>query len=177
MAEEKDLRREACKEFEQDLVLYYYHECGEAEQRRVSSHLASCASCQALLLELKTLLPGTIKADEPAPTFWQDYSRELRTKLAENEEKSDWRQGISWLFRRWPVPAVATAMILALALTFTKGWLPLHQPRQEREPMEMAAVTDNLDFFNSMDFLDSMDLMEAVEGHDTQTNETTSHPL
>jgi hypothetical protein len=43
--------------------------------------------------------------------------------------------------------------------------------------MEMAAVTDNLDFFNSMDFLDSMDLMEAVEGRDTQTNETTSRPL
>lgn len=179
MAERHDSLRGACKEFEQELVLYYYQDCNGTERHRVESHLESCASCRRFLEELRSLLPATVKPDEPSPAFWQSYSRELRAKLAAEKEKSGWWQTISFLFRPWPVPAMATALILALALimTFAKGWLPSRQTPQDPELVKMASVADNLDFLKSLDFLDSMDLLDAVEGKEAQKSETSSHPL
>ena len=180
MAEMHDPLRGACKDFEQDLILYYYQDCAGIERRRVESHLVSCASCRRFLEELQSLLPATVKTDEPSPAFWQSYSREIRARLVTANEKSRWWDAISFPFRPWPVPAVATALVLAVALTltFTKGRWPFHQtPPQERELVEMASVTDNLDFFNSFDFLDSMDLLEAVEGKEMQKSETSHQPL
>lgn len=177
MAKTSDSLRGACTDFEQDLVLYYYQDCTGTEQRRVESHLESCASCRRFLEELRSLLPGTVKTDDPSPAFWQSYSREMRAKLAEEEEKSSWWRAISSLFR--PVPVMATALILALALTvtFTKGWLPSRQTPQDPELVKMTSVADNLDFLKSLDFLDSMDLLDAVEGKEAQKSETSSHPL
>jgi len=177
MAERHDSLRGACKEFEQELVLYYYQDCNGTERHRVESHLESCASCRRFLEDLQSQLPATVKPDEPSPTFWQSYSREMRAKLAEEEQKSGWRQAISSLFR--PVPVMATALILALALTvtFTKGWLPSRQTPQDPELVKMTSVADNLDFLKSLDFLDSMDLLDAVEGKEAQKSETSSHPL
>jgi hypothetical protein len=173
MAERQDLPG-ACKDFEPDLVLFYYQDLAGAERQRLESHLESCAHCRAFLEELKSFLPATVHADEPSPAFWQSYSREMRAKLAAEDEKSGWRQALSFLFRPWPVPAMATALILVLALTFSKGWLPTGQDTKESEPAE---IVDNVDFLNSMDFLDSMALLEAVEGQETQNGETTSHSL
>lgn len=179
MSERHDSLRGACKEFEQELILYYYQDCTGTERHRVESHLASCASCRTFLEELKSLLPATVKTDETSPAFWQSYSRELRAKLAAEEEKSGWWRTISFLFRPWPVPAMATALILAFALTvtFTKGWWSPQTQGRDKEPVEIAGVADNLDFFKSLDFLDSMDLLEAVEGKEAQKSETNSHPL
>ena len=173
MAKRQDLRG-ACEEFEQDLVLYHYNECDGAERQRVESHLPSCASCRSFLEDLKVLLSATVKTDEPTPAFWQNYSREMRARLDQRENRG-WARAILSLFRPWPVPAVATAMIVALAvtLTFTKGrWTTETHPSPEL--VEMAS---NADFFESLDFLDSMDLLESVEGHDAQNSETISHPL
>jgi len=172
MAERQNLPS-ACKDFEPDLVLYYYQDSAGAERQRVESHLESCARCRTFLEELRSFLPATVQTDEPAPAFWQSYSREMRAKLAAEDEKSGWRQALSFLFRPWQVPAMATALILALGLTFTKGWLSPQDP----ELVKMAAVEDNLDFLKSLDFLDSMDLLEAVEGKEAQNGETTSHSL
>jgi hypothetical protein len=173
MAERQELTG-ACKNFEQDLVLYFYQDCSRAEQQQVEAHLEGCPSCRVFLEELKSLLPATVKPDEPTPAFWQNYSREMRGKLDKRESRG-WAGAIMSLFRPWPVPAVATAMILAIAvtLTFTKGrWTTETHPSPEL--VEMAS---NADFFESIDFLDSMDLLESVEGHDAQKSETASHPL
>ena len=180
MAEKRDLLQGVCRDFEQDLILYLYQDCTATERRRVESHLVSCASCRHFLEELQRFLPATVKADEPSPAFWRSYSQEIQAKLTAAEVKRDWWRAISDLFRPWPVPAISTALVLALALTltFTKGRWPFHQTRpQEKEFVEMASVTDNLDFFNSFDFLDSMDLLEAVEGKELQNSETSHQPL
>ena len=164
----------ACKEFEQDLVLYHYQECTGGEQQKVESHLESCAACRRFLAELSTFLPATITTDEPSPEFWQNYNREMRAKLAEKEGESGWKWLASF-FRPWSVPAIATAMILALAvtLTLTKGQWPLDS-QEKPEVLEMAA---DADFLESIDFLDSMDLLEAVEGQEAQTGEATPQHL
>jgi hypothetical protein len=163
----------ACKDFEPDLVLYYYQDLAGEERQRVESHLESCARCRVFLEGLRSFLPATVQTDEPQPAFWHSYSREMRAKLAAEEEKRGWRQALSFLLRPWPVPAMATAVILVLALTFSKGWLPTGQNTKESEPAE---IVDNVDFLNSMDFLDSMALLEAVEG-EAQNGETTSRSL
>lgn len=165
----------ACKEFEQDVVLYHYQECPEIDRRKVASHLESCAGCRRFLDELQSLLPATVAADEPPPAFWQSYSREVRIKLAEEEENRGWLGAVAAFFHPWPVPAAATAVILAVAmgLTYTKThWYPA---ASDTAP-EFNYMASNADFFKSLDFLDSMDLMESVETPEAQKSET-SRPL
>lgn len=175
MVNTPDLARGACKDFEQDLVLYHYQECSGIERRRVDSHLETCALCRGFLEELKSFLPATVNTDEPSPAFWQSYSREMRVRLAENEAKSSWWRTIASFFRPWPVPAAAMAMILALAvtLTLTKGqWF-----QESNDNSEFVEMASNADFFKSLDFLDSMDLLDDVESREAQVGEKTPQHL
>jgi putative zinc finger protein len=165
----------ACKAFEQDLVLYHYGECSSSEKQRIESHLQSCAGCRRFLDELKTLLPSTVESDDPPANFWQDYSRELRIKLSDLEEKPGWWRSIAALFRPWPVPALATAAILAVAITMTLNRSHETTPKPDETPYSYMA--SNADFLKSMDLLDSMDILESVEPSETQKGETTSHNL
>jgi hypothetical protein len=180
MTDRYDSPHSVCREFEQDLVLYYYGECGEAERNKVETHLRGCPSCGRFLEELRSLLSVTIKADEPPQAFWEGYSREIRRKLAAATQKVEWWKALVPIFRPWPVPALATTLILALALTlsFTKGpWRSHQSTPQEEELLEVARAGENLEFFKSLDFLDSMDLLEAVEGKEIQENESSRRAL
>ena len=157
----------ACKDFEQDLVLYYYEECADEEQGKIETHLKDCSNCSGFLADLRKLLPLTVKADEPPEPFWQDYTRELRRKITAVEEKNPWWRIFFPILRPWPVPAMATAvaLILAVALTFTVvRWRPQHLPSEEGELLEIIAMGQSLEFLKTMDLLDSMDLLEAMGG-------------
>lgn len=180
MVDRNDSPQSVCKEFEQDLVLYYYRECEENRRSKVESHLQSCACCRHFLEELRGLLPMTVKPDEPPQAFWESYSQEIHRRLAAAEQKDAWWKGLVSVFRPWPVPALATAtvLILVVALTFTKGIWRLNQPpAEEKAFLEVVSVADNLDFFNAMDFLDSMDLLETLEGRKIQKSETKDQAL
>ena len=174
MVHHDDSLRADCKDFEQDLVLYYYGECVETERFRVKTHLESCASCRHFLEDLRTLLPLTAKPDEPPQAFWESYSREMRMKLRAAEEKVSWWKALPSFFRPWPVPALATALVLVLALTLTltKGrWYPNGGVPEEE------AILEDLEFFKAMDFLESIDLLEAIEGKEIQNSETNNQAL
>lgn len=167
MIHRNDSLRGACKEFEEDLVLYYYGECAAEERSRVEKHLERCASCQQFLADLQRLLPLTVKPDEPPQLFWQSYSKEMQRKLAAREQKGHWRRNLAALLRPWPVPALATALVLILALTLTFGkrlWRSQDLPPEEEGVMEILPMAENLEFFKAMDLLDSLDLLEAAAG-------------
>lgn len=167
MVHGKDSIRAACKEFEQDLILYYYGECAGTERSRVETHLEGCASCRHFLEDLGKLLPLTIKPDEPPQAFWESYSRELRRKLQGTEQKGPWWSGVFSHLRPWPVPALATALILilALSLTFTKRmWRPQDSLPEEEAVLEVLPMAENLELLRAMELLDSMDLLEALGG-------------
>lgn len=156
-----------CKDFEQDLVLYYYRECAAKERLGVESHLKGCAGCQQFLADLSRLLPLTVKPDEPPPVFWQSYSSELHRKLAAAEHKLSWRGVLAAYFRPWSVPALATALILVLALTFTFGkrmWRWQDLPPEDEAVLEILPMAENLEFFKAMELLDSMDLLDSAAG-------------
>lgn len=167
MAQNENRAQGNCKNFEQDLVLYYYDECDKKDHIRVETHLEGCVSCRRFLKELRQLLPLTSKLDEPDEAFWDAYSREIHGKLAEVSEKPPWWNKILTLFHPWPVPALATALILvvALTLTFTKGmWRSQGTPPEEMTLLEILPVAENLEFFEAMEILDALDLLEDVGG-------------
>ncbi|MFQ5538931.1 MAG: zf-HC2 domain-containing protein [Candidatus Binatia bacterium] len=167
MAQNENRVQENCKNFEKDLVLYYYGECDIKDRSRVETHLEGCASCRRFLEELRLLLPLTTKQDEPDEAFWDAYSKEIHKKLVEVKNKPSWRNALTNLFHPWPVPALATALILVLAfsLTFTKGmWRSQGTPPEEMTLLEILPVAEDLEFFKAMEFLDALDLLEDVGG-------------
>jgi hypothetical protein len=155
----------ACPGQEENLVLLHYGDLGAPETRDVRAHLESCAVCAGYLKELRTLLPLTIAAAEPTPAFWNDYDRELRRKIDAVAESKSWTQKLADFFQpRW-VPVFATAVMIALALTFTLGrgvWGPGEREQEEAAIFEIMPVAENLEFFNAMEVLDHLDVLESM---------------
>src|SRR3972149_6882881 len=132
MAQDNDLIRRACKEFEQDLVLYYYGERGREESKEL-----------------------------------ENYSKEMQERLAAIAQRGRWWRDLASLFRPWPVPPLATALVLILALTLTFGkriWRSQDLPPAEEAVLEILPMAENLDFFKAMGLLDSMALLEDTGG-------------
>jgi hypothetical protein len=155
----------ACENFEQDLVLLHYGDLTGAERDTVQGHVKTCAACAAYLGQLDKLLPLTIKADEPEPSFWDDYSRELRRKLDAASGKPPWWRSLAVLFQPRLLPAFAAAVVVAIALAFTfgRGVRPLPEiPQVDRAMIEALPVAENLEFFRNMDVLDNLDLLESM---------------
>jgi hypothetical protein len=154
----------ACKEFEQELVLYHYSELDEHTRDRIVSHTSVCKDCAGYLDELATLLPLTVKLDEPPQEFWHSYSREMRHKLAEARDSESWWQRISSYFHPWALSALATTAVVAVALTLTLGrQSPApDEPTEDEAFMEILPMADNLDLLNHMEVLDNLDLLEIM---------------
>lgn len=172
MVREQQLNVTACANREQDLVLYYYGELTDVERGAVKAHTQSCEGCRHYLGQIGSMLPGTIERDEPAQAFWDDYSREMRRKLAEVERQS-WWEPVAEFLHSWAIPAMAVAAVAIIALTFTLGKDMFRSkdvsPSKDISPeeqslMEALPVAENLDFFSNMEILDAMDLLESMSG-------------
>lgn len=153
-----------CASREPDLVLYYYGELSDAERIAVETHTRDCAGCRRALDQMRSILPLTAQADDPAPSFWDNYSRELRHKLDDKAQRAWWQLIKEWL-QPWAIPAMAAAAIGALALTFTLGKGFFHSndlPPEDQSLMEALPVAENLDFFANMEILDALDLLESL---------------
>jgi hypothetical protein len=156
----------ACSDFEPDLVLYYYGDSPEEVKRRVETHLKRCVACRRFLEELKTVLPLTVKPDDPSPDFWDAYSIELKRKLAAQEPEGFWKIGLpSWLPSwRAPVLAAAAVVLMVLTLSLAKGvWRSAQPPLPEGELQTILGTKENVEFFESLDLLEAMDLQESGE--------------
>jgi putative zinc finger protein len=171
MTERSDTLRTACKDFEEDLVLYYYGDDSEAERSRVEGHLQSCSPCQEFLDDLRKLLPSMAKPSELPPMFWDDYYNEMVQKLAIHEERQPWWKNFFSPMRTWMVPAFGTAAVAALAIGLVIGSGHWHYPfsrTQEQIPQEILADTNQLEFFKSMDLLENLSSLEASDGSQAQ---------
>jgi putative zinc finger protein len=157
----------ACKDFEEDLVLYYYGDCSEADRRRVGDHLKECSRCNVFVADLRKLLPQMAKSAEVPPSFWDNYYREMVAKLAVERERKHWWRNLFEPLRVWMLPAFGTATVAVLAIGLVVGqgvWKqPMSQP-QERIPQEIMADTNQLEFFNSLDMLESLPKLEELDG-------------
>lgn len=154
-----------CTNREENLVLFHYGELPPPERFSLEQHLSGCANCTAYLKDLSALLPLTVKADEPPETFWMDYGRELRHKIADVREKRFWPERFAAFFQPRFLPAFGAVVVLVLALTFTLGkriWHGDELPREEEALIEVLPVAENLDFFKAMDVLDNLDVLELM---------------
>ena len=164
MVYHEDSLKKACRDLEQDLILYYYGECAEGERSRVAAHLRDCGRCRGFLDDLGNLLPLTVRADEPPEALWQDYSMEMRARLASAEQKRRW-QGVPYLLSPWPMSAMVMGLvlILAVALTFFKGRWDSRHARPAEEVLEVLPIVENLEFFETMELLDALEKPEGSE--------------
>ena len=86
-------------------------------------------------------------------------------KLDDMAERPTWRQRLAAYFQPRAVPVLATAAIVALAVTFTvgRGLWPTADPASDKAPLlEVLPVAENLEFFRAMDVLDELDLLEVM---------------
>src|ERR1041384_8435057 len=82
----------ACKEFEADLVLYYYGDDCETDHVRVDAHCSECARCRRFLDDLRQLLPQMAQPKEMPGTFWDSYYNEMVQKLAAERQQRSSRE-------------------------------------------------------------------------------------
>jgi anti-sigma-K factor RskA len=167
---DESVKKAPCPELESDLVLFHYGELHEEEQQRVRAHLKDCAACTQSLKELAALLPQTILADEPPSAFWNDYSRELRYKLAQFEEPESWWRRLFVSFKPWGIPALAASAVVALALTFGLGknlWQQGETALPEDGAMlEVLPIAENLDFYRNLEVLDNLEILQQMNEPD-----------
>jgi predicted anti-sigma-YlaC factor YlaD len=171
MKEHSDTLRTACKDFEEDLVLYYYGDGSENERIRVQGHLQTCSSCREFLEDLRKLLPQMAKPSELPPAFWDNYYDEMVQKLAVHEERQAWWKNWFAPMRTWMMPAFGTAVVAALAigLVISRGhWHYPFSQTQEQIPQEILTDTNQLEFFKSMDMLETLSSLEGLDGTKVQ---------
>ncbi|HSQ11629.1 MAG TPA: hypothetical protein VLM90_01365, partial [Candidatus Deferrimicrobium sp.] len=90
---------------------------------------------------------------------------ELRHKIDAAVENKSWWQNFTAIFRPGYLPALATAAVVVLALTFTLGgglW-SVKNGTPDVELTEALPVAENLEFFRAMDVLDELDLLEVMD--------------
>ena len=155
----------ACKEFEADVVLYYYGDDSEADHLRVEAHCRECSRCRGFLEDLRKLLPQMAAAPELPANFWDRYYNEMIGKLALHREQNSWWRDLFGPVRAWALPAFGTAAVAALALFLVFGRGGLHPKTISSQiPQEILSDANSLEFFNSMDLLESLGTLEKTQG-------------
>jgi hypothetical protein len=167
-----DKLESACRDFEEDLVLYYYGEGAEAERSRVENHFKACSRCSRFLGDLRKLLPQMAQPREMPDSFWNDYYREMVDKLTAQRERNLWWKNFFAPMRLWIIPAFGTAAVavLAFGLVLGKGGWTFQSSRpQQKIPQEVLTDVRQLEFFNSMDMLESLRFLERLDGTKTES--------
>jgi hypothetical protein len=137
---------------DEDLVLHYYGEMSEDEERHAGAHLAACAACHASYTRLQRVL--AVVDTLPAPDLPESFERTTWARLAPNlpaRRRSAW----SW-FGLSPAGLVwAAAVVVLVAGAFLAGRL-FHRdaeaptearnvPNQVRERILLVDLGDHLD--------------------------------
>jgi hypothetical protein len=165
----------ACKEYEEDLVLYYYGDSGKDERRKVELHLAGCGSCRYFLDDLQRLLPQITGAETMPQSFWDRYYRETVSKLQTHDERNSGWRSIFAPLQTWMVPAFGTVAValLVIGLMFGKSNLiSLVEPHSEKIPQEILADKNQLEFFESLDIIEVLSKLEAQDEPKTEVIES-----
>ena len=171
MMERKQRLETACRDFEEDLVLYYYGDGSERERSRVEVHVQSCARCGRFLDDLRRLLPHVTQPESLPQSFWDGYYRETVAKLAAQRERRSWWRNLLTPMQAWALPVFATAAVAVLAvglLIGNGGWNFQSVGPRTNIPQEVLTDASQLEFFNSMDMIESLPALEAVDGGKTE---------
>ena len=135
-----------CEKIRMLLSAYLEKLASPREEASIREHLAECSACRGVLEDLKKTeaLVKELQEVEPPPWLKQKIMAEVRQSQQEAQKAGFWKK----LFYPWhikiPVEALATALIVILAVqvyrTMEPVKAPLPEPTQSRE---MAPIERN----------------------------------
>jgi hypothetical protein len=155
----------ACKNYEEDLVLYYYGESGAAERAAMEQHMAQCGRCRNFVDDLGRVLPQMAPQPELPQPFWDSYFRETKAKLDAYEARQSWWRGWFAPLNGWLMPAFGTMAVaaLAIALVLEKSDLVSFIDTPAPIPAEVLVDSNQLEFFKSLEILESLSTLEELD--------------
>ncbi len=107
---------QACKAFQEQLILYHYDELNDEERTRLETHIAECEGCRANLASLRSL-DMTIPRDN-APQTDPEMVHALRQAVSRNirrQNNGSRKQSMDGLLDfLYPAPALRIALAAAL---------------------------------------------------------------
>jgi len=104
-----------CKRLEDKLNSSVDNGLSEDEIRELKSHLASCPHCARALEDLKKTKAWLVRLDEIDPPAWFEQAIMQRIR-ADQEKKSIWQKLFHPLYIKLPVQALATAVVVIIAI-------------------------------------------------------------
>jgi hypothetical protein len=146
----------ACKQGERCVQDALHGTLGEADQRWLDGHAATCPHCAAALRESRAVLDlmAVRIRPEPPPVFWNGYYERLQARMARTE-KPVWARFHTTVQERWavwfpPVPRLAWQLAFTLALIAVGIGLgrtlfsPANVPPSVAEEQPLPAIPDIL---------------------------------
>jgi len=156
----------ACKNYEEDLVLYYYGESGAAERAAMEQHMTQCGRCRNFVDDLGRVLPQIAPQPELPQPFWDSYFRETMAKLDAHQARQSWWRGWFAPLNGWLMPAFGTMAVAALAVALVLEKSDLVSFIDTPSPNIPAAVlvdSNQLEFFKSLEILESLSTLEEQD--------------
>ena len=157
---------DACKNYEEDLVLYHYAETDASERAAIEQHLAQCLRCRNFVEDLGRVLPQMAPKPELPQAFWDNYFRETVAKLDDQAARQNWWQRWFAPMNSWLVPTFGTVAIavFAIALLLQKGdFNATSETASAQIPAEVLVDSNQLEFFKSMEILESLSTLEEQD--------------
>jgi hypothetical protein len=121
------------------LVLHYYGEMAESEERLAAGHLAACSECHAALARLQRVL-ALVDETALSPELPQSFERTAWARLQQDlpQTRPSW---FSWVVLSPARLAWAAAVVLLVAGAFFAGRL---MPRPQDAALETAGAPGDL---------------------------------
>jgi anti-sigma factor RsiW len=155
---------EACREYQETLLLDVYGELGYKERAQWEQHLEKCAGCREERRKMLRFL-GRVKESswtpELSPEKASALSWAIKRKLAPREEGSRWRDRIV------PFPARAMAAVAAgCCVVVLSGWLALKwfeaPPGGPGPAPEMQISQKDLEVLRNLELLEELETLRKL---------------
>lgn len=156
-----------CDDYHSQLLEYLDGDLPGAAKTELEAHLSLCPACQEEVRSLRETLAlvANMPAPEPPEAFWRQYLREIRQQVGPAPRGPRlWDWFTTPLLR--PVPALAAAIVLVMAVVLTWKSSPERLPTGELTTLNLTqqlAVSQDLDILREMEFLEEIELLENWE--------------
>jgi hypothetical protein len=120
-----------------DLVLHYYGEMGETDEKRTSVHLRECAECSGSYRRLQRVLAAVDEAAVAGPELPESFERTVWARL-ESDLPRNHEHWLSWLVFSPARLAWAAAVVMLVAGAFFAGRM---SPRAPETPGTVVTNT------------------------------------
>ena len=168
----------ACKNYEEDLVLYYYGESGAAERAAMEQHMAQCGRCRNFVDDLGRVLPQMAPQPELPQPFWDSYFRETMAKVDAHEARQSWWSDWFAPLNGWLMPAFGTMAVAALAIALVlekSDMVSFIDTPAPSIPAEVLVDSNQLEFFKSLEILESLGTLEELDASKPEPKTSDIH--